>query len=175
MTKDVSEFQAQVNESKSACNVDNMEGSLDALVQAVVCTKDIGWRHDSQHLIVLSTDAGYHVAGDGKLAGLAVPNDGLCHVESEGPYLGDDMDYPSISHLNQLIIENNKHVIFAIAGNTTDDTVYDIYKDLTNHLSTSYVAKLDATSDSVLSIIKDNYKVRIQLQDIYIQEKNGLF
>lgn len=41
----------------------------------------IGWRNNSTRLIVLATDAGFHMAGDGKLAGILEPNDELCHMK----------------------------------------------------------------------------------------------
>lgn len=40
----------------------------------------IGWRNSSTRLIVLTTDAGFHMAGDGKLAGILEPNDEQCHL-----------------------------------------------------------------------------------------------
>lgn len=48
-------------------NLDAPEGGLDAMMQAMVCTKEIGWRQDARHLIVFSTDASFHVAGDGRV------------------------------------------------------------------------------------------------------------
>lgn len=33
-------------------------------------------------LLVFSTDAGFHFAGDGKLGGIVLPNDGKCHLEN---------------------------------------------------------------------------------------------
>lgn len=33
-------------------------------------------------LLVFSTDAGFHFAGDGKLGGIVLPNDGRCHLEN---------------------------------------------------------------------------------------------
>lgn len=48
-------------------NLDAPEGGLDAMMQAMVCTKEIGWRQDARHLIVFSTDASFHTAGDGRV------------------------------------------------------------------------------------------------------------
>ena len=48
-------------------NLDAPEGGLDAILQAMVCTEKIGWRPKARHLIVFSTDADYHIAGDGKV------------------------------------------------------------------------------------------------------------
>lgn len=40
----------------------------------------IGWRNVTR-LLVFSTDAGFHFAGDGKLGGIVLPNDGKCHLQ----------------------------------------------------------------------------------------------
>lgn len=40
----------------------------------------IGWRNVTR-LLVFATDDGFHIAGDGKLAGILTPNDGKCHLE----------------------------------------------------------------------------------------------
>ncbi|PIO30826.1 hypothetical protein AB205_0096720 [Aquarana catesbeiana] len=40
----------------------------------------IGWRNVTR-LLVFSTDAGFHFAGDGKLGGIVLPNDGKCHMQ----------------------------------------------------------------------------------------------
>jgi Integrin beta chain VWA domain len=36
-------------------------------MQAVVCRNEIGWREKARRLLVFSTDAGFHYAGDGKV------------------------------------------------------------------------------------------------------------
>lgn len=48
-------------------NLDSPEGGLDALMQAIVCRQIIGWREQARRLLVLSTDAGFHYAGDAKV------------------------------------------------------------------------------------------------------------
>lgn len=42
-------------------------GGFDAIMQAVVCRNQIGWREQARRLLVFSTDAGFHYAGDGKV------------------------------------------------------------------------------------------------------------
>lgn len=42
-------------------------GGFDAIMQAVVCRNQIGWRPQARRLLVFSTDAGFHYAGDGKV------------------------------------------------------------------------------------------------------------
>lgn len=48
-------------------NLDAPEGGFDAIMQAVVCKQEIGWRDQARRLLVFSTDAGFHYAGDGKV------------------------------------------------------------------------------------------------------------
>lgn len=43
--------------------------------------EQIGWRNVTR-LLVFSTDAGFHFAGDGKLGGIVLPNDGKCHLDN---------------------------------------------------------------------------------------------
>ena len=53
-------------------------------MQAIVCKNEIGWRDKARRLLVFSTDAGFHYAGDGKLGGIVKPNDGSCHLDAKG-------------------------------------------------------------------------------------------
>lgn len=92
-------------------------------------------------LLVFSTDAGFHFAGDGKLGGIVLPNDGKCHLENNvytmshyyvsssrlgslkrlnvrgkliEPCFSVLKDYPSIAHLVQKLSDNNIQTIFAV-------------------------------------------------------------
>ena len=67
-------------------NIDNPEGGFDALMQVMVCQKDVGWRNPSRKVIIYTTDQSFHIAMDGKLGGLVVPNDGQCHLDLNGNY-----------------------------------------------------------------------------------------
>lgn len=60
-------FVTKVKETNISGNLDAPEGGFDAIMQAIVCTKEIGWRQDSRKLVVFSTDSSFHYAGDGKV------------------------------------------------------------------------------------------------------------
>jgi hypothetical protein len=60
-------FQLEVSGANVSGNVDEPEGGLDALMQSVVCSEEIGWRRNARKLLVFSTDSGFHIAGDGKV------------------------------------------------------------------------------------------------------------
>jgi len=40
----------------------------------------IGWRKEATHLVVVTTDASFHMALDGKLAAILEANDMNCHL-----------------------------------------------------------------------------------------------
>lgn len=56
--------------------------SIPALYSSLTFQNLIGWRNVTS-LLVFSTDAGFHFAGDGKLGGIVLPNDGECHLEND--------------------------------------------------------------------------------------------
>ena len=50
------EFKAEVLHQPMAGNVDEPEGSLDALMQAMVCRERVGWRQNARKIILMATD-----------------------------------------------------------------------------------------------------------------------
>jgi protocadherin alpha len=69
-------------------------------------------------MIVFSTDAGFHFAGDGRLGGILTPNDGLCHLDEDGYYTkSTEQDYPSIAQIHKTIKDNKVNMIFAVTKN----------------------------------------------------------
>jgi protocadherin alpha len=64
---DVNVPQGEVRRAAVSGNLDAPEGGFDAIMQAVVCRDKIGWREKARRLLVFSTDAGFHYAGDGKV------------------------------------------------------------------------------------------------------------
>lgn len=64
----VCNIQSKVKESNMSGNLDSPEGGFDAIVQAIVCGEEIGWRDEARRLLLFTTDAGFHYAGDGKVS-----------------------------------------------------------------------------------------------------------
>lgn len=107
LTNEGDEFNRLVSQQQISGNLDSPEGGFDAIMQVAVCEvrsgffqllwgrfsmqkchmfslclqEQIGWRNVTR-LLVFSTDAGFHFAGDGKLGGIVLPNDGKCHLEN---------------------------------------------------------------------------------------------
>ncbi|GJQ85654.1 hypothetical protein Trydic_g20202 [Trypoxylus dichotomus] len=158
LTKDYSKFAKEVREANLSTNIDLPEGGFDALMQAIVCD-EIGWRDEATRLIVLSTDATYHIAGDGKLGGLYEPNDMQCHLNGNEYLYLSEQDYPSVGQLDYVMRRNDVHLLFAIRINENDiyERTFEDYEQLTHILPNTYARKLLNDSSNVVNLIKDVY------------------
>ncbi|XP_061774561.1 integrin beta-2 [Nerophis ophidion] len=152
MTPRSDEFRNVVTEQSISGNLDSPEGSLDAMMQAAVCGSKIGWRNSSTRLLVLATDDGFHMAGDGKLAGILEPNDEQCHMTNNLYTKTNLMDYPSVGQLAMQLEENNIQPIFAV----TKD-VENMYKQLSKMIPKSEVGVLSHDSNNVVQLIESAY------------------
>merc|ERR1711970_163056 len=135
------------------------------MMQAIVCTEEIGWKDGRHKLLVYSSDANFHVAGDGKLGGILEPNDMQCHTVKDSDN-GNDYyhyadaeryDYPSIGQIVDVINKNEILVIFAV----TADQV-DTYSELQKLLPHATVGELDDKSTEVISIVEQKYRLLSQ-------------
>ncbi|XP_061647887.1 integrin beta-2 isoform X1 [Phyllopteryx taeniolatus] len=153
MTPRIEEFKEKVREQLISGNLDSPEGSLDAMMQSAVCGDQIGWRNSSTRLLVLATDDGFHMAGDGKLAGILEPNDEQCHMKNTLYTKSNEMDYPSVGQLAMQLEKKRIQPIFAV----TED-VKNMYKQLSSMIPKSEVGVLSQDSNNVVQLIENAYK-----------------
>ncbi|XP_026565768.1 integrin beta-1 [Pseudonaja textilis] len=165
-TSNGSSFNTLVGEQQISGNLDSPEGGFDAIMQVAVCGSRIGWRRNVTRLLVFSTDAGFHFAGDGKLGGIVLPNDGQCHLENNMYTMSHYYDYPSIAHLVQKLSDNNIQIIFAVT-----EEFQPVYKELKNLIPKSAVGMLSSNSSNVIQLIIDAYN---SLSSEVILENNKL-
>ncbi|XP_056599408.1 LOW QUALITY PROTEIN: integrin beta-1-A-like [Triplophysa dalaica] len=151
LTADGSKFNDLVSRQHISGNLDSPEGGFDAIMQVAVCANQIGWRNVTR-LLVFSTDAGFHFAGDGKLGGIVLPNDGKCHLQDNMYTMSHYYDYPSIAHLVQKLSENNIQTIFAITKE-----FLPVYQQLKELIPKSAVGTLSSDSSNVIKLIIDAY------------------
>lgn len=135
-------------------NLDAPEGGFDAIMQAIVCENEIGWREQARRLLVFSTDAGFHYAGDGKLGGVITPNDGHCHMDKNRYTHSELQDYPSISQINLKVKEHKINVIFAVTAQE-----HEVYHELSKHVEGSSSAILSDDSSNIVDLVRDEYNV----------------
>ncbi|CAB1330189.1 unnamed protein product [Coregonus sp. 'balchen'] len=152
LTEDVEEFERKVSQQSISSNLDNPESGFDAIMQVAVCQDDIGWGNVTRILVYTSDDT-FHLAGDGKLAGIYLPNDGKCHLNSNGLYNKDTVyDYPSVGHLSEVLSANDINLIFAV----TDQHIQN-YEALSEMIPQSVVGLLEDDSSNVVQLISEAY------------------
>lgn len=133
---------------------DAPEGGFDAIMQAIVCKERIGWREKARKLLVFSTDAGFHYAGDGKLGGIVKPNDGRCHMDKNGYYThSKTLDYPSVSQINHVVKEHSVNMIFAVT-----EEQFDVYRLLKENVEGSSAGTLSADSSNIVELVQEQYE-----------------
>jgi len=124
---------------------------LDALMQVIVCTKEIGWKEQARKVVILVTDGFMHLAGDGLLAGIIQRNDKQCHLNKAGEYTGSlNYDYPSLEEIYRELLRRKINVIFAV----TEEVVSSYWELSALMKEISYVDILSADSSNILELIK---------------------
>ncbi|XP_064392568.1 integrin beta-1-like isoform X1 [Halichondria panicea] len=158
LTDDSQFFGAEVDrQANISGNQDSTEGGFDGMLQSVVCTDLIGWRDVSRKLLIFITDAGFHIAGDGKLGGVILPNDGSCKISgTTAPQDYNDwitLDYPSIGQIAQTLRANEIIPIFAAQANALP-----VYQSLVRELGEgAFSGTLDRDSGNILELLRDSY------------------
>jgi len=154
LNTDTSAFSGEVKRAQVSGNLDAPEGGFDAIMQAIVCEDMIGWREKARRLLVFSTDAGFHYAGDGKLGGIVKPNDGICHLDAKGVYThSSELDYPSVSQINHKVKENSVNLIFAVT-----EEQFGVYDLLQQNIEGSSVGTLSQDSSNIVQLVKAQYE-----------------
>uniref|UniRef100_A0A4W6EYK6 Integrin beta n=1 Tax=Lates calcarifer TaxID=8187 RepID=A0A4W6EYK6_LATCA len=156
MTGNMTEFTRVIKRQRISGNMDTPEGGLDAMLQAAVCQKAVGWRPQAKRLLLLMTDQPSHLALDSRLAGIVTPHDGLCHLENN-IYTGSTrMDHPSVGQLSDKLLDNHIYSIFAV-----EKQQYQWYEELVRLLPGSYLGKLGLfQAPNLIELVLDAYKVQ---------------
>ncbi|XP_028823021.1 integrin beta-7 isoform X2 [Denticeps clupeoides] len=145
-------FKKEVSKQRISGNLDSPEAGLEAILQATVCQKELGWRNVTRILVYTSDDT-FHLAGDGRLAGIHQPHDGRCHLDINGTYNGMLLDYPSVGHLSRLLQDANMQLIFAVT-----EEIFPAYKALSELIPQSVVGILKKDSSNVVQLISEAYR-----------------
>ncbi len=122
---------------------DGPESQIEALLQLAVraSTTEIGFRTGAQRVVVLTTDAVWHVAGE-YTTGTDGANDGDAVIEDE--------DYPSLAQLKLALEAANMTPIFSVTSNVVAN-----YQSLVTYLGRGSVVELSADSENIADVITD--------------------
>ncbi|XP_067216749.1 integrin beta-nu isoform X2 [Linepithema humile] len=154
LTDNIPRFIHEVNYSSVTGNVDNLEGGLDGVVQAIACEQQVGWAHQARKLMLVATDGLLHFAGEGKLGGAVDRQDFQCHIDERGRYsMAKKYDYPSLAEVSRLLREHKVNLIFAVTEDRRRE--YEPIADLL--MEQARVATLTRNSSNILEIIESAY------------------
>ena len=162
LTNVTDDFTSPIQSVRISTNADSPEGTLDAMLQAVVCGDVIGWRETSRKILLVITDATIHTAGDGRQAGILEPNDGQCHTEYDPTenkvlYDGTIQDYPSLYQLRNILREFGVIPIFAVpqSHGTTSPKVTAFLRDHIAPLLEGFVEELTEDADNIVDVLQE--------------------
>ncbi|XP_037664957.1 integrin beta-4 isoform X1 [Choloepus didactylus] len=173
LTQDVDEFRSKLQKERISGNLDAPEGGFDAILQTAVCTEDIGWRSDSTHLLVFSTESAFHYEADGAnvLAGIMSRNDEKCHLDHTGTYTWyRAQDYPSVPTLVRLLAKHNIIPIFAVTNYS-----YSYYEKLHTYFPVSSLGVLQEDSSNIVELLEEAFnRIRSNLDIRALDSPRGL-
>ncbi|OWK52125.1 Integrin beta-4 [Lonchura striata] len=152
LTSNINHFSQELRKERISGNLDAPEGGFDAILQTAVCKDKIGWRKDSTHLLVFSTESAFHYEADGTnvLAGILARNDEQCHLDSHGTYVYDTkQDYPSVPTLVRLLGQHNIIPIFAVTNHS-----YSYYEKLHKYFPISEIGELQEDSSNIVELLR---------------------
>ncbi|NXK96306.1 ITB4 protein, partial [Formicarius rufipectus] len=156
LTSNINHFSQELRKERISGNLDAPEGGFDAILQTAVCKDKIGWRKDSTHLLVFSTESAFHYEADGTnvLAGILARNDEQCHLDAHGTYVYDTkQDYPSVPTLVRLLGQHNIIPIFAVTNHS-----YSYYEKLHKYFPISAIGVLQEDSSNIVELIRTAFE-----------------
>ncbi|XP_076880755.1 integrin beta-6 isoform X2 [Brachyhypopomus gauderio] len=154
LTSSTNKFNKIVSQQRISANNEDIECGFDAIMQAAVCGDKIGWRNDSMRLLVFVSDGDSHFGMDSKMAGIVIPNDGQCHLDSNNEYyMSSQLEYPTLGQLKDKLVEHNILLIFAVTANQKRN--YENYAAL---IPGARVGVVKEDSRNILELIMTAYK-----------------
>lgn len=156
LTSNINYFSQELRKERISGNLDAPEGGFDAILQTAVCKDKIGWRKDSTHLLVFSTESAFHYEADGTnvLAGILARNDEQCHLDTDGTYVYDTkQDYPSVPTLVRLLGQHNIIPIFAVTNHS-----YSYYEKLHKYFPISEIGVLQEDSSNIVELLRTAFE-----------------
>ncbi|NXH15960.1 ITB4 protein, partial [Bucco capensis] len=156
LTSNINHFSQELRKERISGNLDAPEGGFDAILQTAVCKDKIGWRKDSTHLLVFSTESAFHYEADGTnvLAGILARNDEQCHLDTDDTYVYDTkQDYPSVPTLVRLLGQHNIIPIFAVTNHS-----YSYYEKLHKYFPISEIGVLQEDSSNIVELLRTAFE-----------------
>ena len=167
-------FNITIQDLLPSTSADDPEGTLDAMMQAVVCTNVVGWRKEARKVLLVLTDAIMHTAGDGRLAGIYTPNDGKCHTQFDsvenGIYYSDSTtyDYPSLEQMKVTLDQFRVIPVFAV------NKMIDYFNNVSQIVSTAGLVEEVTNFQNLPDVIERAYNRLIYTTQLDIPNRDYL-
>ncbi|XP_028399504.1 integrin beta-2-like isoform X1 [Dendronephthya gigantea] len=163
-TGDINVFSNKINEQISSGNRDVPEGTFDALMQVAACETELGWnpKDTTRRMVLIATDATFHMAGEGRFGGILSPNDAKCSLTPEQNgvrYYAKalDLDYPTLDQIYQRLVKSAIQPIFAVyATDTFTPQTYGAVVDNWKGIQAE-LGKLVDDSSNIIDLIEKSY------------------
>jgi len=146
LTADAASLTAAYNGYVIRNGADSPESQIEALMQLALHSAEVGYRLNSARFVVLFTDANYHVAGDGRAAGITVPNNADAVMDGTPPGTGED--YPAIAQVRAALEAAGIIPIFAVTSDFAPT-----YTDLVAQLGRGAQVTLTADSSNIVAAV----------------------
>jgi hypothetical protein len=146
LTANAAQVQTTYNALTLASGSDYAEAQIEALMQAALRNGELGYRSDALRVVVLFTDAPFHVAGDGASASIRTANNGDAVLD--GTVAGTGEDYPSIVQVATALNRAGIYTVFAV---TSD--VLSTYQTLAAQLGNATAVTLSSNSANIVSAV----------------------
>lgn len=148
LTTDIELVKETVNNFVAIGGNDFPESQLEALLQ-ISLDDSLGYREGSSRIVLLATDATFHVAGDRAAV------DPTNTVLNNGNGVIDPFeDYPEIDQVRSALEDNNVIPVFLVTEN-----VESTYEDLVDSLGRGAVIDLDVDSENISDVLKQGIAV----------------
>jgi len=144
LTSDFDAWKAALDAMIVGNGNDGPEAQMTGLMQVALRMAEVGWSSDALKVVVLTTDAVPHFAGDNPVA----PNDG--DAVTDGP--GDDgtgEDYPTLDQVKDALLNAGIIPIFAVTSG-----VVSAYQDIVSQFGFGTVVTLSSDSSDIIDSIE---------------------
>ena len=156
LTNSTDLFSQSLQDIVISTSSDDLEGTLDAMMQAVVCTNVVGWREEARKVLLVMTDDLMHTAGDGRLAGIYRPNDARCRTkfdptENKTLYSASrDYDYPTVEQMRMVLEQFGVVPVFATSAQR------QYFNNIAQRFS-GFAEELSMNADNLVNVIDLTY------------------
>ncbi|PLS22139.1 M10 family metallopeptidase C-terminal domain-containing protein [Neptunicoccus cionae] len=148
LTSDTDAWKAAVTGLSTGSGNDGPESQMTGLLQVALRTAEVGWSSSSLKVVVMTTDAVPHFAGDNP----DTPNNGDTILDGPGGD-GTGEDYPTIEMVKAALLDAGIVPVFAVTSGVTSD-----YQDLVDAFGFGAVVPLSSDSSDIIAAFEDGIK-----------------